>query len=102
MHTDKRKSIRIVFDREKKTVMGFNLMGIRFRQEACEQWIQTSAHIEEVLQHLPVANFDPEFAGSFEQNLINIYNQRFGTNLSLKQKRGLPSFLRYFKTGNNE
>lgn len=102
MHANKRKSIRIVFNRNKKYVMGFNLMGIRFRQEACEQWIQSGTHIEQVLQHLPVANFDAEFAENYERELIAIYNQKFGTNLSLKQKRGLPSFLRYFKSAKNE
>jgi len=100
-HADGKKSIRVVYNAKSKAVTGFNLMGVRYRQEACENWIRTGTHVEKVLQNLPIANFDPEFAGSYEQNLLEVYNKQTGTNLSIKQKRGLPSFLRYIKTGIN-
>jgi 3-phenylpropionate/trans-cinnamate dioxygenase ferredoxin reductase component len=43
-------------------VVGFNLMGIRFRQAVCEAWIREGAPVEQVLRELDRANFSPEFS----------------------------------------
>ncbi len=88
-HPKGKKSIRINYDKMHGHVLGFNLMGIRYRQEVCEKWIREKAHIEEVLQQLRLANFDPEFSREYEGQLIALYNQQNGTNLSLRAKRGL-------------
>jgi NADPH-dependent 2,4-dienoyl-CoA reductase/sulfur reductase-like enzyme len=42
-------------------VIGFNVMGIRYRQAVCERWIRERRPIGYVLEHLHEANFDPEF-----------------------------------------
>ena len=39
IHTQEKKSVRIVFQADTKIVVGFNLIGIRFRHEICDQWI---------------------------------------------------------------
>lgn len=88
-HPKGKKSIRINYDKMHGHALGFNLMGIRYRQEVCEKWIREKTHIEEVLQHLRLANFDPEFSREYEGQLIALYNQQNGTNLSLRAKRGL-------------
>ena len=41
-------------------VVGFNLMGIRYRHELCRCWIETGRPVRDVLQDLSAANFDPE------------------------------------------
>jgi NAD(P)H-nitrite reductase large subunit len=92
-HPDGRKSIRLVYDRDQKHILGFNLMGIRYRQEVCQQWIAQKTSIEEVLQNLGAANFDPEFYKSYEGDIIALYNEQAGTQLTLKKKRGLRSVL---------
>ncbi len=96
-HEDGKKSVRIVYDFESKAVIGFNLMGVRYRHEVCEKWIVSETHIEEVLQNLGLANFDPEFYKEYESDIIGIYNQQEGTDLQLKQRRGLSGVIRFLR-----
>lgn len=96
-HSENEKSVRINYDIETKSVKGFNLFGIRYRHEVCEKWIKEEKHIEDVLQNLGLANFDPEFYKQYEQVIIKIYNQQNGTNLTLKTKRGLSNVLSFLK-----
>jgi len=63
-HESGRKSLRIVHDGH--TVLGFNLMGIRYRHDVCERWIEAGASIDDVLPKLGDANFDPEFHARHE------------------------------------
>jgi 3-phenylpropionate/trans-cinnamate dioxygenase ferredoxin reductase component len=96
-HADGKKSIRINFDRHTEGVLGFNLMGIRYRHEVCEKWILEKTPIETVLQNLGLANFDPEFYREYEAEIIKTYNQQFGKDLQLKTKRGLSAVLPFLK-----
>lgn len=96
-HADGRKSVRLVFDKETKCILGFNLMGIRYRHEVCEKWIQEKTHVEQVLENLGLANFDPEFFKEYESDIVNAYNQQYGASLSLKKKRGLAAAWRFLK-----
>lgn len=96
-HDDGRKSIRLVFDRDSKAILGFNLMGIRYRHEVCEKWILEKASVETVLQNLGLANFDPEFFKEYEADVIALYNKQFNANIQLQQKRSLTAALRFLK-----
>ncbi|THH37909.1 NAD(P)/FAD-dependent oxidoreductase [Neolewinella litorea] len=99
-HPDGEKSVRINYEASDGSVRGFNLMGIRYRQEVCEKWIAHGTPVEEVLQNLGMANFDPELYAEYESDIVALYNQRTGRNLQLKRKRGLDAVLRFlnFKT----
>ena len=55
-----RQSVRIVH--RNGAVIGFNLMGTRYRHRICESWIQEQRSVEYVLKHLNDAQFDPEFS----------------------------------------
>ena len=96
-HEDNEKSIRINYDTESGAIKGFNLFGIRYRHEVCEKWIKDKTHIEEVLQNLGLANFDPELFKEYEQDVIDVYNRVSGKNLQLKQKRGLGKVLAFLR-----
>lgn len=96
-YEDGRKSIRLVFDKESNVILGFNLMGVRYRHEVCEKWIEENASIEEVLQNLGLANFDPEFFDEYETAVVAQYNKKFNKNLQLQQKRSLTAALRFLK-----
>lgn len=96
-HPEGKQSIRLVFDKQHRKIIGFNLMGIRYRQEVCEQWIRTQASMEEVLANLGLANFDPEFSDQYEQELLSVYQEKTGLEIHLKQKRGLPGVLRFLQ-----
>ncbi|MGH1338195.1 MAG: NAD(P)/FAD-dependent oxidoreductase [Aureispira sp.] len=96
-HKEGRHGIRLVFDKESKVILGFNLMGIRYRHEVCEKWILEKTPVETVLQNLGLANFDPEFFKEYEEEVIALYNKQFNANLELKQKRSLTAALRFLK-----
>lgn len=88
-HEDGTKLIRIAYDAETGAVTGFNTMGIRYRKDVCLKWIDTQTPIEEVLTNLSLANFDPEFYKTYEQALVNRYNELEGVSLQLKKSRSL-------------
>ncbi len=96
-HVDGKKSIRINYHKDTNEILGFNLMGIRYRHEVCEKWLSKKTKIETVLQNLSIANFDPEFYKEYEKEIIEIYNKQTGKNLSLKKKRGLSAVLEFLK-----
>ncbi len=98
-HPQGEKAIRINYDTSSGAALGFHLMGIRYRHEVCEKWIRSSAHIEEVLQNLGLANFDPEFFEAYEADVVALYNQQSGRQLQLRQKRGLEPVLRFLGLG---
>lgn len=87
------KSIRIVHDRTTLKVVGFNVMGIRYRHAVCDKWLNEAADLETVLKHLGAANFDPEFYKEYEQDLIDQYQQKTGKHIELKRKRSLKGAL---------
>ena len=96
-HQDGDKSIRLVYDKNTNAILGFNLMGVRYRHEVCEKWLAQKTNVEEVLQNLGLANFDPEFYAEYEQAVIDIYNQQSGSNLQLKKRRGLTAALKFLR-----
>ena len=85
-HEEGNKAIRIVYDNNHNQVLGFHLMGIRYRHEVCEKWIKEKTNIEEVLKSLSLANFDPELFKQYEPHILNKYNQESGKNLTSKKK----------------
>jgi NADPH-dependent 2,4-dienoyl-CoA reductase/sulfur reductase-like enzyme len=83
-----KRCIRIVYTSE--GVIGFNVLGVRYRHRVCEAWIREKRSLEYVVQHLGAANFDPDFFEECERYVIAEYNRRFpAQNLTLKRKRGL-------------
>ncbi len=96
-HPEGRKSIRIVYDKATSEVVGFNLMGIRYRHEICEKWLSEKTSVEKVLQNLGLANFDPEFYKEYEAEVVKIYNRQTGRNLQLKQRRNLTAALQFLR-----
>ena len=95
LHQGGEKSIRINYQKETGIVLGFNLMGIRYRHEVCEKWLRDKTPIEQVLTSLPLANFDPEFCKEYEQDLLDLYNKQTGKPLKLKKKRSLDQVISF-------
>ena len=63
-HPDGKHAVRIVYD--EGGVLGFNVMGIRWRHEVCERWLLARRSVDYVLEHMEEANFDPELFNSHE------------------------------------
>lgn len=97
-HLEGRRSIRLVYDRQSGRILGFNLMGVRYRHEVCEKWLSLGTHIEAVISQLSMANFDPEFSQAFEAEVLALYNRQSGTNLILKKRRGLAGALAFLRS----
>lgn len=85
-NTNGNKCLHVVFDKMTKEIIGVNTFGIRLRHELFEHWIKTKKTIQYVLEHLADANFDPEFYRTFELEIIQLFNQQFGTSLKVKKK----------------
>ena len=96
-HEEGKKAVRLQFDSTSLQVKGFNLMGVRFRHEVCEKWIRDKTHIEEVLQHLPLASFDPEFFRSHHTDIVDLYNRKYDRKISLKSTGRLNQVLQFLK-----
>ncbi|MFC2123535.1 NAD(P)/FAD-dependent oxidoreductase [Bacteroidota bacterium] len=91
-HPDGKKSIRIIYNKSDKSIVGLNLMGIRFNHEVCDQWLKQKASIDHVLGNLDEANFDPEFYNTNHNEVIKIYNlNNPGNEIKLKT-RGKKQF----------
>lgn len=88
-HPEGRHCIRINYDAASRVVNGFNLFGIRYRQEVCSRWIREGRTLEYVVQNLGEANFDPEFFRQYEGEIVKLYNQQNPSQpVILKRKRG--------------
>jgi NAD(P)H-nitrite reductase large subunit len=91
------KSIRLVFDKITKVLLGVNLLGIRYRHEVCEKWILEKTHIELVLQNLSLANFDPEFFEEYETKIIDLYNITHNAKVKNSSSRKLSFVSKFLK-----
>ncbi len=89
------RSIRLVFEKDTNALLGINLMGIRFRQEVCEAWLHQKTHIEQVLQEMSLASFDPEFTPPHHRHIIRQYNYQYGKSLPEKHRRSFDSVFHF-------
>ncbi|MEZ2413335.1 NAD(P)/FAD-dependent oxidoreductase [Muriicola sp. E247] len=86
--------ITMAFHSSDKKFLGINTFGIRMRHEMFDRWLTEGRTIDYVMEHLRDANFDPEFYGQYEQEIVDNYNSTFGTNIKPKKK----SWKRIFKS----
>jgi len=70
MAEDRRHSVRIVHEDDK--VIGFNLMGIRYRHRTCEAWISEGRSVDYVLANLRKAHFDPELYRRWDKDIVSV------------------------------
>ena len=93
-HPKGRKSIRITCDPAQGHALGFNLMGIRCNQDACEKWIREKTSLENVLPNLQSAGLQPDLSKHYQPALIQQYNALAGKNLAVPSRGGLFSFFK--------
>lgn len=60
-HPDGRMSLRVNFNKDDRTIIGFNFLGIRFRQVVADDWIRRKKTVDHAINHLKEGIFDPEF-----------------------------------------
>jgi NAD(P)H-nitrite reductase large subunit len=89
-HPKGKIALRINYRETGGAVVGMNTFGIRQRQEVWQQWIIDGKDIRYVLEHLPLANFDPEFFRQYEPEIIAQFNaENPDHEVKLKAKKGL-------------
>ncbi|GHA55349.1 NAD(P)/FAD-dependent oxidoreductase [Pontibacter akesuensis] len=87
-------AFRAVFNGNDKRLHGVNALGMRLRHEFFDKALRENWTVEEVLQDMRRANFDPEFYDKHEHSILQAYNQQFEANLQpKKKKKGLLAFL---------
>lgn len=96
-HKDGNKAVRLVYDKNTNKILGFNLMGVRYRHEVCEKWLKEETNLEEVLQKLHLAEFDPELYSSYSNEIIAQYNKQTGKSLKSKEKRSWNRVFQFLK-----
>ncbi|MCB1137126.1 MAG: NAD(P)/FAD-dependent oxidoreductase [Leptospiraceae bacterium] len=77
-HPEKRLCFRMVWEGEGSSaaVTGFNVLGIRYRQEVCQRWIREKRSPDYVIDNLKEANFDPEFFERPEKKISKAFKIR--------------------------
>lgn len=78
--------LHFVFDKNTSEFIGVNTFGIRLRHEVFDVWLNEKRDMNYVISHLNAANFDPEFFRSFENEILQAYNQTFHQNIRLAKK----------------
>jgi NADPH-dependent 2,4-dienoyl-CoA reductase/sulfur reductase-like enzyme len=60
------KAMHFVWNKHTHQFMGINTFGIRLRHVCFDKWIREKRKIQYIIEHLPEANFDPEFSPHHE------------------------------------
>jgi NADPH-dependent 2,4-dienoyl-CoA reductase/sulfur reductase-like enzyme len=88
-HANGKIALRLNYRTNDRALTGVNTLGIRLRHETFERWLKDRRPIEYVLEHLPQANFDPEFFKQHESDILTEFNRQTGSTLRLKAKKGI-------------
>ena len=86
-HQTEELLLHFVFEKNSRKFIGINSFGIRLRHPVLNQWLLNEASIDEVLTNLKSANFDPEFYTKYEDEILNQFNEQFGTILSMQKRK---------------
>ncbi|GAA3636251.1 NAD(P)/FAD-dependent oxidoreductase [Flavivirga jejuensis] len=78
-HEDDTKCITVCYDTTNNKFLGINTFGIRMRHEVFDRWLTEGRDVDHVMNHLPEANFDPEFFKHFEKDILFAYNKQLET-----------------------
>lgn len=79
--------LHFVFEKASRKFIGINNFGIRMRHPVFNNWLLNNASIEEVLTDLKSANFDPEFYTKYEDDIIQQFNEKFGTSIIVNKAK---------------
>jgi NAD(P)H-nitrite reductase large subunit len=73
-HSSKKHALRLVHNAQ--SVVGVNVMGLRYRHRVCEAWIKEKRSVGYVLDNLKEANFDPEFFRKYENEIVGTLKEQ--------------------------
>lgn len=73
-HENGKISFRANYNKSNRSIIGFNFIGIRFRQVIAEQWIHEQKEIEYVIENLKQGWFDPEFSDAHYEKIAKYFS----------------------------
>ena len=76
-HSSGKKAMHFVWDKNTKLFKGINTYGIRLRHECFDKWLRERKSIQFIMEHLPEANFDPEFFDKHEPEIMKALDRKF-------------------------
>lgn len=86
-HSKEEILLHFVFEKESRKFIGINNFGLRLRHPVFNNWLLNEATIEDVLADLKTANFDPEFYTKYENEIVDQFNQKFGTSIIVNKAK---------------
>ena len=75
-HPDGKKCITMSYEEESRTFLGINTFGIRMRHEVFDRWLSESKTVDEVVENLQQAQFDPEFYERYEKQIYHKFKEK--------------------------
>ena len=75
-HEDDTKCITVCYDIKTNEFLGINTFGIRMKHEVFDAWLTEKRDVDYVINHLPEANFDPEFYSHYEEEILSVFNKQ--------------------------
>jgi NADPH-dependent 2,4-dienoyl-CoA reductase/sulfur reductase-like enzyme len=94
-HKRGKKCIHINYDKNTREFIGINTFGIRMRHAFFDKILNEKKSVNDVLEHLADANFDPEFYKLHEAEIVAKFNQENNTSIQLKKKSWRRIFSAY-------
>jgi len=70
----KQRSMRLVFDKESRKLLGINVLGMRLRHNVADQFLREQWPVAKVLQHFNALYFDPEFYRNPIREMLKKFN----------------------------
>lgn len=78
-HEDDTKCITVCYNTLTNEFLGLNTFGIRMRHETFDKWLTEKRDVDYVMNHLPEANFDPEFYKHYEKDILAAFKNNLQT-----------------------
>jgi len=85
-HKNGKMCVHFVYEEKTRKFLGLNTFGIRMRHEVMNDHLENSRTIDEVIERLADANFDPEFYKLHEAEIVSKFNADTNANVQLKRK----------------
>ncbi|MBL4625021.1 MAG: FAD-dependent oxidoreductase [Flavobacteriales bacterium] len=85
-HVDGKMCMHFVYEATTRKFLGINTFGIRLRHHAFDTWLNESATVDHIMEHLKDANFDPEFYKQYEEEIVSKFNQDTGAAVIVKRR----------------
>ena len=86
-HATEQLCITISYHKETRLFLGINTFGIRMRHEIFDRWLTEERTVDQVVEELADANFDPEFYRQHEPDIVKAFNEHSGTLVACQEKK---------------